>query len=251
MARLIQRFRESPHACPYLPDQTASMDVRVMLDVTPAELGALLARGWRRFGASYFRPACSACSQCVSTRILAREFVPTRSQRRARRLASKLTRVVSAPVVDIERLGLYERWHAQREVRRGWAENPLDEERYAFDFAFAHPSVREVAFRDPASHDRLVGLGIVDVVPNALSAVYFFWDPEHAPPSLGVAHIVWLIEDAARLGHEHVYLGYRVDACVSMAYKGRYLPQESLDGRPRLDDSPVWRRSAVTGGPTR
>lgn len=220
-----------------------------MLEVTPSELGSLLARGWRRFGASYFRPACPSCTQCLSTRIPAREFVPTRSQRRARRLASKLTRIVSAPVVDHERLALYERWHTQRESRRGWAESPLDAERYAFDFAFAHPSVREIGFRDPADHDRLVGLGIVDVVPAALSAVYFFWDPEHAPPSLGVAHIVWLIEDAARLGHDHVYLGYRVDACPSLAYKARYLPQELLEGRPALGDVPVWRRSAATGEP--
>ena len=222
-----------------------------MLDVTPAELGELLERGWRRFGASYFRPACASCNQCVSTRIPARGFVPSRSQRRARRLASKLSRVVSAPVVDDERLALYERWHAQREARRGWAESPLDAERYAFDFAFDHPSVREVGFRDPADHNRLVGLGIVDVVPSALSAVYFFWDPEHAPPSLGVAHIVGLLEDAARLGHEYVYLGYRVDACVSLAYKARYLPQESLEGRPTLDDSPVWRRSAVDASAAR
>ena len=56
----------------------------------------------------------------------------------------------------------------------------LDAERYAFDFAFAHPSVREVVFRDAGS-GRLVGLGIVDETPRALSAVYFFWDPELAP----------------------------------------------------------------------
>ena len=75
MARLVQQFREDPHTCPYLPDASASMDVRVMLEVTPSELGGLLARGWRRFGASYFRPACPSCTQCISTRIPAGEFV--------------------------------------------------------------------------------------------------------------------------------------------------------------------------------
>ena len=148
-------------------------------------------------------------------------------------------------MVDEERLALYERWHAQREAQRGWTPSPLDAERYAFDFAFEHPSVREVCFRDPAKQNRIVGLGIVDVVPAALSAVYFFWDPEHAPPSLGVAHIVWLLEDAARLEHEYLYLGYRVDGCPSLAYKARYLPQESLEGRPALDERPVWRHSAL------
>ena len=57
----------------------------------------------------------------------------------------------------------------------------IDEERYAFDFAFEHPAVREVTFRDAAADNRLVGLGIVDEVPGAVSAVIFFWDPELAP----------------------------------------------------------------------
>lgn len=108
------------------------------------------------------------------------------------------------------------------------------------EFAFPHPSVREVTFRDPGDDGRLVGLGIVDEVPDALSAVYFFWDPAHAPPSLGVAHIVRLIEDAQARGFAHVYLGYRVDGCRSLAYKGHFQPQEALAGRPANGEQPVW-----------
>jgi leucyl-tRNA---protein transferase len=244
MARLVQRFREEPHRCAYLPDQRASLDVCMMLDVTPAELGALLERGWRRFGPAYFRPACARCAACIPVRIPATAFVPSRSQRRARRGAARLTRTIGTPKVDDERLALYERWHVEREKQRGWAESPLDERSYAFDFAFDHPSVREVAFRDPANDDRLVGLGIVDVVPDALSAVYFFWDPVAAPSSLGVAHVVWLVEDAVASGSTYVYLGYRVDGCPSLAYKGRYQPQELLVGLPDTGIVPVWRLDA-------
>jgi arginine-tRNA-protein transferase len=139
---------------------------------------------------------------------------------------------------------LYERWHAQREQQRGWSASPLDAERYAFDFAFAHPSVREVAYRDPARDNALVGLGIVDVVPDALSAVYFFWDPDRAPASLGVAHVVLTVEQAAGLGLDFVYLGYRVDRCPSLAYKSRYQPQQHLIGRPDDDEEPVWVRAS-------
>ncbi|MGE3473205.1 MAG: arginyltransferase [Vicinamibacterales bacterium] len=241
MARLVERYREAPHSCPYLPDQEASLDVRLMVEVTPAELGDLLALGWRRFGPAYFRPACPSCTKCLSVRIVTKAFAASRSQRRARRNAARLVRLISTPVVDDERLDLYQRWHGHRERMRGWSENPLDAERYGFDFAFPHPSVREVAFRDPAAGNRLVGLGLVDVVPDALSAIYFFWDPEYAPPSLGVAHIVTLVEDAVALQLPYVYLGYRVDACASLAYKGRYQPQEVLDERPRGTSAPVWR----------
>jgi arginine-tRNA-protein transferase len=243
MARLLEHYREAPHQCSYLPDQRASLDVMVMLDVTARDLGLLLERGWRRFGPTYFRPGCAHCDQCEPLRIPTRTFQPTTSQRRARRTASSLIRQVQAPVVDAERTALYARWHSHREQHRGWAPNAMDEERYAFEFAFHHPAVREVTFREPAQH-RLVGVGIVDDVPDALSAVFFFWDPELAPPSLGVAHVVMLVEEAAQRGLDHVYLGYRVAQCPSLAYKGRYGPHELLLDRPALDEPPRWQRPA-------
>jgi arginine-tRNA-protein transferase len=238
MARLLDQFREEPHPCSYLPDEAASLDVRVALDVSAEELGRLLALGWRRFGPHYFRPACDRCQACVPTRVPVATFRPSASQRRARNQAVHLERIVQPPRVDRERLDLYGRWHRHREQQRGWEPSALDEERYAIEFAFPHPSVREVTFRD-LGH-RLVGLGIVDEVPDALSAVYFFWDPEHAPPSLGTAHVIGLIDDAAARGLAHVYLGYRVDGCPSLAYKGRFQPQESLVGRPSDDEPSSW-----------
>ena len=240
MARIIRRLLEPPHEGPYLPGRTAVLDVAVLLDVSSAELGVLLERGWRRFGPAYFRPVCEACDECVSLRIPVAGFTPSRSQKRARRLASALTRTVGVPVVDDERLALYARWHAERESQRGWEPSGLTAERYAFDFAFDHPSVREVTFRDAADHNRLVGVGIMDDVPDALSAVYFFWDPEYAPPSLGVAQIVWMMEEAAARGLGYVYLGYWVAECASLAYKARYQRHEVLVGAPGLQTS-VWR----------
>lgn len=241
MARLIQRIVEPERPCSYLEDRAASLELRVLVDVTPQELEALLERGWRRFGPVYFRPACASCFECVTLRIPCASFAPSKSQRRATKNARHLRRVVGTPVVDGERLDLYRRWHAAREERRGWDPSELDAERYAFDFAFPHPSVREVAFRDPEDDDRLVGLGICDETPNAISAVYFFWDPERAPASLGVAHVVSLVEDARVRGKAHVYLGYRVMACPSLAYKARYRPHELLEGRPSPDEPPGWR----------
>jgi arginine-tRNA-protein transferase len=232
MAFPIQSYTEAPHACAYLPNAQASLEVRVLVDVSADELGEMLARGWRRFGPTYFRPACRACDACIPTRIVVSGFRGSQSQRRAARQAAHLTRSAQVPRVDAARLDLYARWHRQREGQRGWHASPLDAEQYADQFAFPHPAVREVTFRDPAQGNRLVGVGIIDEVPGALSAVYFFWDPEHAPSSLGTAHIVGLVSDAAARGLDYVYLGYKVEACPSLAYKGRFQPQQSLRGRP-------------------
>jgi arginyl-tRNA--protein-N-Asp/Glu arginylyltransferase len=240
VAKLLQHLVEPPRPCSYLPDREAQLEIRVQTDVTPGELEAMLSRGWRRFGPVYFRPACVACAECVTLRVDVATFAPTKSQRRAVKGASRLRRVVGVPVVDEERLALYHAWHAHREAARGWDESSLDEERYALDFAFPHPCVREVAFRDPADGDRLVGLGIYDEMPRSLSAVYFFWDPERAPPSLGVANVVTLVDDARLRGLPYVYLGYRVLGCASLVYKSRYEPHQLLRGRPAFGEAPEW-----------
>ena len=48
------------------------------------------------------------------------------------------------------------------------------------------------------------------------------------------------IEQARSLGKRYVYLGYRVEECASLRYKGRFLPQERLAGRPGTSDEPSW-----------
>lgn len=234
--RQLNRFIEEPHACSYLPDEFASLDVRMLVDVTPEEFEAMIVRGWRRFGAWYFRPLCQACRQCVCLRIVVDRFSPSRSQSRAHRRASRLRRVVSIPTVDDARLSLYTRWHAAREASRGWDERPTNTELYANDFLFPHPCAREAAFYEG---DRLVGLGLFDAMPHSLSAAYFFYEPDFEG-SLGIANVMSLVEDARERGLQHVYLGFRVQACPSLKYKSSFRPHELLEGRPAMHETPIW-----------
>jgi arginyl-tRNA--protein-N-Asp/Glu arginylyltransferase len=243
--RLLDRFVEKPHTCAYLAHERASLEVRVMLDVSVTETGALLERGWRRFGPIYFRPACASCAECVSLRIVVARFAPSKSQRRASRVGARLRRVVGAPRVDAERLALYARWHEDRERVRGWAPNAQDGERYGLEFAFDHPSAREAAFYDDDGHapGRLVGVGLFDETPTALSAAFFFHDPapEYARMSLGTLNVLRLVEDARAKELAHVYLGYRVRGCPSLRYKSSFRPHELLTNLPmKLDDPAVW-----------
>jgi arginyl-tRNA--protein-N-Asp/Glu arginylyltransferase len=223
---LLEQFREKPRACAYLPQETAQLEIRVMLDVTEGELESLLERGWRRFGPIYFRPSCARCTECVSLRVLAGSFAPSKSQRRAARAAAHLRRVVGPPQVDDARLDLYARWHAAREVARGWEANPQTRERYALEFAFPHPCAREAAFYDDGAGGRLVGIGLFDATPNALSAAFFYYDPAYAQHSLGTANVVSLVNDARAEARPYVYLGYRVRECRSLQYKSSFRPHE-------------------------
>jgi arginine-tRNA-protein transferase len=237
---LLEHVIEKPHACAYLPERQASLEVRVMLDVTAIEYDALLERAWRRFGPIYFRPACAGCGECVSLRVVAAGFVPSKSQRRAAKACASLRREIGVPRVDAQRLALYARWHSGRESARGWEPNAQSRERYKLEFAFPHPCAREASFYDDAAGGRLVGVSLFDETPTALSAAFFFYDPDYSRLSLGTANVVTLVADARAAGRRHVYLGYRVAGCASLQYKGAFRPHELLAGRPRHDEEPRW-----------
>jgi arginine-tRNA-protein transferase len=237
MARLLGRFTGDQEECSYLPDRPSSLEVQVLLDVTPAELDALLVRGWRRFGVHYLRPACAGCRECVSIRVPVERFEPDRSQRRARKSCADLRAVVGRPSVDGERLDLYRRWHASREAKRGWNPSAMDAESYELEFAFPHPSGREIAYYEG---DRLVGIALCDATPSCWSACYFYYDPALARRSIGTANVLFQIEHARSLGTPHLYLGFRVLGCPSMRYKAAFRPHELLEGRPGPGEAPRW-----------
>jgi arginine-tRNA-protein transferase len=233
-------FVAERHLCEYLPGRTARTAYRLLADPSPDELGQLLARGWRRFGPIAFRPACEACAECVPLRIPVATFRPSRSQRRARNRCAPLACEMSVPVVDDERLALYARWHAGREVRRGWGPSPLDAGDYARSFVARDACARELSYRDAG---KLVAVGICDESDDALSAAYFFHDPAYERRSPGVNHVLELVDRARAAGKAYVYLGFRVMGCASMRYKAGFLPHQLLDGRPDDAEPPRWRRS--------
>ena len=163
MARVVRHFVEEPRACAYLANQLASLEYRLMVNVTPDELEALLMRGWRRFGPAYFRPACRPCGECVSIRLDVERFAPSASQHRAVRRSRRFRLELGKPLVDAARLELHALWHATREGSRGWDPSTLTEEEYATQFSFPSSTGREMAWYDG---DKLVAVSLLDVTPR-------------------------------------------------------------------------------------
>jgi arginine-tRNA-protein transferase len=216
-----------------------------MVDVLPDEADALLCRGWRHFGPGWFRPACTGCQACLSTRIVVDAFSPSRSQRRAQRLARHLRAVIGKPIVDDARLSLFHAWQRDRTQARGWDVSELSAQDYFMRFAFPSSVVREVAYYDPEADDRLVMVSICDETPHAWSAIFCFYDPAYARISPGIANILRLVEIARATSRAFVYLGYCVLACQSLRYKAAFHPQELLVGLPGDDEIPRWDRMAT------
>ena len=237
MGELLNHFVEDPRVCDYLAGERATLEYRVMTGVAPEELEALLVRGWRRLGPFYFRPACAGCFECVPLRIPVASFAPSRSQQRAARRARRFQVRIGAPRVDGARLDLYARWHAAREEARGWPASALTPEDYGLQFAYPHEAARELTLWDGGA---LVAVSLCDVTPRAWSAIYFFYDPQIARLSPGVANVMLCLALARERGIPYVYLGYRVLGCPSMRYKATFRPHELLQGRPGPEEEPRW-----------
>jgi arginyl-tRNA--protein-N-Asp/Glu arginylyltransferase len=189
--RVLEHFVAEPRACSYLDGREATLEYRLMMGVEPDELDRLLERGWRRFGLAYFRPACAACAECVPLRIPVEGFELSRNLRRIRKRGQALELRVAVPSVDDERIELYQRWHGERADRRGWDDDGMTAERYFHEFAFPHPSARELSWYDlTAGPPRLVAVSLVDETPSALSAVYTYSDPSYERWSLGTLSIL-------------------------------------------------------------
>jgi arginyl-tRNA--protein-N-Asp/Glu arginylyltransferase len=242
MARLLHQSVEDARPCPYLPGIDASLEHRVLLDVAPHEADELLDRGWRHFGPGWFRPACKTCKACLSTRILAAEFAPSKSQRRVARRTRHLRLEIREPIFDRTRLALFHAWQRDRVETRGWETGPFGAKDYWMRFTFSSPFARELAYYDDGADGRLVMVSICDETPRAWSAVFCFYDPAYHRLSLGIANILNLLDLARTRGQRHVYLGYCVLECQSLRYKAAFRPQETLVGLPGDDETPRWAR---------
>jgi arginine-tRNA-protein transferase len=80
----------------------------------------------------------------------------------------------------------------------------------------------------------------MDEVPGAISLIYFFYDPAWRGQSPGTFSILNQLRYAKQRGLEHAYLGYWIDECASMTYKGRFHPRQILAEYPAQEDEPIW-----------
>jgi leucyl-tRNA---protein transferase len=223
---VLQQFNVAEERCFYLPDRPNRLEYEMVFELTPEEYEAKMNAGYRKFGPFLFHPVCDGCRECRPIRILADQFTPNRSQRRALRANADLTIRYQRTTLDDRRLDLYNRYHRWREESRGWPPTEKGAEDYAFTFLENSLPGVEISAWDGG---RLLAVALTEITPNTVSGIYHYHDPDEGARSLGKLVMLHTIELARRLEKPYAYFGYYVADCGSLNYKASFRPCEVLD----------------------
>jgi leucyl-tRNA---protein transferase len=210
--------------CSYLPDTSArSAVVSGRFDMNTAIYAHLIDQGFRRSGDQVYKPHCPSCQSCIATRLNVSDFQPDRKQKRCLKRNSETSVNIKPAVFDPAHFALYQRYQAARHDKAD--KEPTNAADY---IEFLGSSWCDTWFVEFSRSDQLMAIAIVDVLENALSAVYTFFDPQFAAYSPGVYAVLWQIELAKQLDLDYLYLGFWIKNCRKMCYKIQYQPLQGL-----------------------
>ncbi len=239
-----QFYLTAPSCCPYLPGREERKVFTHLVGERAADLNNLLTHGgFRRSQSIAYRPACENCRACVSVRVLAAEFQPSRGMRRVVHHNADICSEMRVAVPTSEQYSVFRAYLDDRHRDGGMADMTVLD--YAMMVEDSHVDTRLVEYRRRHAADGtgrrgdLLAVALTDVLKDGLSMVYSFFEPEEGRRSLGTLVILDHIARARRMGLAYVYLGYWVRGSRKMDYKAKFLPQERLgpDGWLRVERS--------------
>jgi arginyl-tRNA--protein-N-Asp/Glu arginylyltransferase len=229
-----QFYLTAPSPCPYLPGRNERKVFTHLVGEKAADLNDLLTHGgFRRSQSIAYRPACDQCRSCVSVRVIANEFRPTRNLRKVMARNADVIGELRTAQPTSEQYSVFRAYLDARHRNGGMADMTVLD--YAMMVEDSHVETRIVEYRvrdaEAARAGRqgdLLAVALTDVLNDGLSMVYSFFEPGEEARSLGTFLILDHIARAKRMGLPYVYLGYWIDGSRKMDYKARFLPQQRL-----------------------
>lgn len=222
---IVQFRHSSAMPCPYLRGRVERQLYAELGGPAPREVFRRLSlAGFRRSHHIVYRPACPGCNACVPVRVDAANFCWTKAWRRIqRRNADLQAEDVGLHITD-EQYRLFRRYVRSRHGEGDMA--AMDRRDYSAMVLSSPIDTGLFEFRD--RDGTLIAACLTDHMPDGLSAVYSFFDPDQGQRSLGSFMVLWLIEEARRRGLPHVYLGFWVQNSPKMSYKARFRPLQAF-----------------------
>jgi leucyl-tRNA---protein transferase len=225
-----QLFLTAAMPCPYLPGKQERKLFTHLTGRRASSLHHLLSEnGFRRSQNLIYRPACEGCNACQSVRIVANEFAPSGRFRRVLKHNDDLSVEVRPTAATSEQYDLFKRYLESRHAGGGMNQMSFVDYEYMVEDTPVQSVLVEYRLRDHPDQT-LVAVALTDVMPDGLSMVYSFYDPDLPARSLGTYLILDHIAQVRSAALRYVYLGYWVKDSPKMAYKAQFRPLEVQKG---------------------
>lgn len=227
----IKLFETVIDDCPYLEGQRSASILVDPDHQVDSHLFALLSRsGFRRSGEMLYAPKCPSCRACISVRIPAAEYKPSRNQKRVWKKNLDLNVKIEKVNFEQAHFDMYLRYQQARHPDSSMCDD--DPQKY---IGFINSQFSKSRFLSIFAGEQLIGISVIDQFEGGVSAVYTFFEPEQAHRSLGTYAIMYLIKLARERAIPHVYLGYWIERSSKMTYKSKFRPLEGYVDRRWVD----------------
>ncbi len=209
--------------CPYIKSR---IEKRIATDISfnSSIYNELSLNGFRRVENWMYRPVCDNCNACESYRVLIDKFSLSKSLRRIKNNFKNLTSTVTKNIVTEEHYKLFKKYQNIRHAKGSMSKMTEDE----FISMVEISSVETYLMEFFDAKKILVGVMLIDIQKNAMSAVYSFFEPDYIKFGLGNFMIIESLLYGKENGYKYLYLGYYIKEVTSMAYKIRFKPGQIL-----------------------
>ncbi len=220
----IPLFATNPHACNYLSGESAQTAfVHPSFSMNTNIYAQLISQGFRRSGDDVYQNICVACAACIPSRVNVDAFTPNRMQRRCQKKNSEVKAYVLPNRFKQEHYDLYLRYQKYKHPDSSMQHSSAEEYIH-----FLGSSWCDTYFVEFRLQDTLIAVTIIDLLPQALSAVYTFFNPDYEHLSPGTYAVLWQLAHAKALHLPWLYVGYWIKNCRKMRYKNQYQPLQIL-----------------------
>ena len=220
----IQFYVTTKYSCGYINGRDAQSIVATPYkSINNKNFDSLVNDGFRRSGQYVYKPNCQSCKACVPIRLLASNFIASRSQKRASKYLDKLTVNILPLTFNEEHFELYVHYQNKRHLDSGKSEDEISD--YNEFLIKSNVESKLIEFR---LGDELKIVTIIDIIDDGISAVYTFYDCSNQKLSLGTISIMWLLKFCKKQNLSFLYLGYWINESKKMKYKTNFKPYELL-----------------------
>ena len=183
-----QFYLTAPSPCPYLPGRHERKVFTHLVGDKAGDLNDLLTHGgFRRSQSIAYRPACDQCRACVSVRVIANEFRPSRNFRKILARNADIVGEQRSAVPTSEQYSVFRAYLDQRHRHGGMADMTVLD--YAMMVEDSHVETRIIEYRKRSADSGITGRGeeliavaLTDVLSDGLSMVYSFFEPSEQKP---------------------------------------------------------------------